>query len=1310
MKVRYGNISDAMMLSELGAKTFYDTFAKDNTPENINLYMKKSFSTEIQFAELSDPNIVFLIAELESEPVGFAKLKLNSKSESIKGTKPMEIERIYSAQEHIGKGVGKELMQTAISEAKQRGCNSIWLGVWEKNPLAIHFYKKWGFEEVGTHIFMLGDDSQRDFIMELRLSSPYKFLDFYGIDDQNIFFGREREANILVADVVVNRLVVLFARTGTGKTSLINAGVRPLLEKRGYSTFYIRVEQDPTKAARSVLGLEDDNRTDSLSAQLCSIVESLNKPIVLFFDQFEEFFIQISDKKTRREFISDISEVYRNVESGVHLVFSMREEYFHEMDEFRSDIPSIFHKNSNLRLLPLDENQASDAIIKPAAVRKVVFDEDLANAIIDDLKKDKEGIRAPSLQIICDTLWLREDQKDRHITLKDYEDLGRGQNILDQRLAQDIERVLKNDPELITLMQKLIPELVTEDETKRPRLVKDLADKSQISKDSLQKSISLLKDIQVIKETTIAGEEAIEWASDYLAERTELIQDIVKSIELDLDGILKELRQEKTDSSEWRLTREDFEEFTLNKTTVMKLKPDEIEMLFDKALFYRSHMKLWLERVSGSTAPDLGILSNKIHNKDLKIELREGVLRLLLELGSSQALHLLEEALDEPELSKKAIETIIEFPGERAFQLLVRLLERDDLWESVVFTLGETERERAIQLLQPLLGIDTKFFEALAALESLAKSKKQIGDKALESLETATPKLAALIQQKELNEKFFYALSALERLAKTSAQIKSEAEKRLDLLKQEKNFPQAGNLTALEQRIESSSQIRSEAEKTLEIAIPKAILPQQEEELSKALSVLERLTQYTNSSIGGEAEKILEAAIPILEGKLSTESTRDSARSELERLSKSRDPIGSMAQTALQKIASIPTTTSEAVERKPRNRAETFPATREKESTTRKVAKPERELNRRFQMARERLANTASFPTSNLDDLMPFISNGTAIPVISNSFRMEQIFQNEQGLSQQFSERSELDKNEFSIQEQLTREWAYEIGYPLADVNNLPHVAQFYQVEQKDSVLAKTKYLRFLSDSLLHITADDISYQDVVESYQKREVLFSKLVRELDYPRFPQGIEDPLGSLARLPLNTYITTSYYNFMEQALEKEGKQPRTQVVFSSGKKYARPEHQIDPDFVPSVASPTVYHLYGLEDYPQTLVLSEDDYLNFLISANEDTGLLNPLIPSGLRVRLAESRLLLLGYRVNDWDFQVLLRLALMDRRKEYSSRGFLTQLISSPQMKSEEKLKAFLSRYFDKRQFDIEWTSAEMFIQRLWDKWDAYRKGL
>jgi len=170
MNIRYGTTDDAKILSELGARTFYDAFAKDNTPENIEAYLKASFSPKIQLTELSDPENIFLIIESENTPIGYAQLIMNSTDQAIHRTKPLEIRRIYASKEYQGKGVGKELMQATIREARQRGCDCVWLGVWEKNQRAIEFYKKWGFREVGLHLFSVGDDPQNDYVMELELT------------------------------------------------------------------------------------------------------------------------------------------------------------------------------------------------------------------------------------------------------------------------------------------------------------------------------------------------------------------------------------------------------------------------------------------------------------------------------------------------------------------------------------------------------------------------------------------------------------------------------------------------------------------------------------------------------------------------------------------------------------------------------------------------------------------------------------------------------------------------------------------------------------------------------------------------------------------------------------------------------------------------------------------------------------------------------------------------------------------------------------------------------------------------------------
>lgn len=169
MIIRYATPSDAGMLSELGARTFSEAFARDNTPANLAAHLKNSFSPEIQHRELSQADMNFLIAEVDGQPVGYAQLLFNSREKRVEGSNPMEIRRIYVLQDVVGKGMGSKLMTASLNEARQRACDIVWLGVWEKNRRAIDFYRKWGFREVGSHIFLLGDDPQTDLIMVLEL-------------------------------------------------------------------------------------------------------------------------------------------------------------------------------------------------------------------------------------------------------------------------------------------------------------------------------------------------------------------------------------------------------------------------------------------------------------------------------------------------------------------------------------------------------------------------------------------------------------------------------------------------------------------------------------------------------------------------------------------------------------------------------------------------------------------------------------------------------------------------------------------------------------------------------------------------------------------------------------------------------------------------------------------------------------------------------------------------------------------------------------------------------------------------------------
>ena len=170
--IRLGNAEDAELLAELGARTFSETFAADNTPEDMAAYLADAFSLAQQAAELADPRATFLIAEtgeINKVAAGYAMIRSGFAPPCVTGDKPIELVRLYVSQESLGSGVGAALMQACIDEAKQRGYETLWLGVWEHNPRAQAFYRKWNFHEVGTHVFQLGDDPQTDILMQRSL-------------------------------------------------------------------------------------------------------------------------------------------------------------------------------------------------------------------------------------------------------------------------------------------------------------------------------------------------------------------------------------------------------------------------------------------------------------------------------------------------------------------------------------------------------------------------------------------------------------------------------------------------------------------------------------------------------------------------------------------------------------------------------------------------------------------------------------------------------------------------------------------------------------------------------------------------------------------------------------------------------------------------------------------------------------------------------------------------------------------------------------------------------------------------------------
>lgn len=232
--------------------------------------------------------------------------------------------------------------------------------------------------------------------------SPFLGLQYYSEKDANNFYGRDEEVDKLTTLLQINTLTLVFGKSGTGKTSLLNAGVFPKLRNNYFLPFRIRLDfnensPDLVTQIKKVLKEEIDNYGFKVNEYPGSETlweyfhkEPLWKSItpILVFDQFEEIFTlaklnprfattdlpifwqELSHiientipEKLHEQFLNNKETITYNYKiQNTKVVFSFREEYLPEIESITSQIPSI--KHSRFRLLPMNGNQAYEVITK----------------------------------------------------------------------------------------------------------------------------------------------------------------------------------------------------------------------------------------------------------------------------------------------------------------------------------------------------------------------------------------------------------------------------------------------------------------------------------------------------------------------------------------------------------------------------------------------------------------------------------------------------------------------------------------------------------------------------------------------------------------------------------------------------------------------------------------------------------------------------------------------------------------------------------------------------------------------------------
>jgi hypothetical protein len=253
---------------------------------------------------------------------------------------------------------------------------------------------------------------------------------------------------------------------------------------------------------------------------------------------------------------------------------------------------------------------------------------------------------------------------------------------------------------------------------------------------------------------------------------------------------------------------------------------------------------------------------------------------------------------------------------------------------------------------------------------------------------------------------------------------------------------------------------------------------------------------------------------------------------------------------------------------------------------------------------------------------------------------------------------------------EIAAQWAEQYDYPFEDSDNLARVAQFVSVEY-DPIMPKDKMVR--------------------------------LLRRFAPPDFtdPQSVQ---GVLANLPLSTYLSTTYDDFMLDALRLRDRKPRRELC-RWNRLLEREESVFDYNFAPDPANPAVFHLFGHQEKPESLVLTEDDYLDFTFNTARNERAIPPRIERALT-----HTLLFIGIDPMNLGMRALLRSLQPYMRRGVHLRSViqLPTTVYAEQSQYEEqsqRVQSYLERYFEDIGIRVYWGTAADFSAELYARWNA-----
>ncbi|MDQ3071369.1 MAG: GNAT family N-acetyltransferase [Acidobacteriota bacterium] len=165
--VRPAQAADADALSQFAERVFDEAFGSECDEGDMASYLNEVFSPEMQRAEIAERGGIVLLAEEASSKrlAGYLHIAPSDAPACVSGTAILELKRLYVDPTLQSRGIGKKLFDEGLARARAQGAGTVWLGVWESNLRAQQFYAREGFTRVGEHPFVLGSDTQTDWVM-----------------------------------------------------------------------------------------------------------------------------------------------------------------------------------------------------------------------------------------------------------------------------------------------------------------------------------------------------------------------------------------------------------------------------------------------------------------------------------------------------------------------------------------------------------------------------------------------------------------------------------------------------------------------------------------------------------------------------------------------------------------------------------------------------------------------------------------------------------------------------------------------------------------------------------------------------------------------------------------------------------------------------------------------------------------------------------------------------------------------------------------------------------------------------------------